>query len=327
MVHRLHAGSFSGFKKSKCKRQCYSFHLFDLSWQDLEARSYSYREWAWAVLRKLPRRWRWRKERTHPLQPHDVHVASYCASMSRSDIDSAFFAGSKALRRANVAHFFFSPFKFSKKALELGGLWFEMVCVWSFWWQVQKWCEPAAVVDRVPCSKALMISKKIWIFFMSPPDILHFVDSVQDDMYFSGLKFLQLDKVWKWTTKLQPKTLRSLHSEFAMTKTEIDLLTVNGPVDQELGRKMLTPQCPNNVQNIKINAILGSLGPVWTCDLYLSIRMSVLGYAFFCHNLQLRHCLRSLVLACFLTSSNFLGPLTRVLPNKSVEKVCSHWGG
>ena len=127
MVHRLHAGSFSGFKKSKCKRQCYSFHLFDLSWQDLEARSYSYREWAWAVLRKLPRRWRWRKERTHPLQPHDVHVASYCASMSRSDIDSAFFAGSKALRRANVAHFFFSPFKFSKKALELGGLWFEMV--------------------------------------------------------------------------------------------------------------------------------------------------------------------------------------------------------
>lgn len=278
MVHHLHAGSSSLFKKSKCKRQCYSFNLFDLSWQDLVARSYSYREWAWAVLRKLPRSWRWRKERTHPLQPHDVHVASYCASMSRSDIDSAFFAGSKALRRANVAHFFFSPFKFSKKALELGGFglrWFEFGLSGDkfkndaslpLWWTV-------CLVQR-----RSWFRKKIWIFFMSPPDILHFVDSVQDDMYFSGLKFLQLNKVWKWTTKLQPKTLRSLHSEFAMTKTEIDLFTVNGPVDQELGRKMLTPQCPNNVQNIKINAILGSLGPVWTCDLSLSIRMSVLGY-------------------------------------------------
>ena len=34
--------------------------------------------------------------------------------------------------------------------------------------------------------------EKTWIVFMSLPDILHFVDSVQDDMYFSGLKFLQL---------------------------------------------------------------------------------------------------------------------------------------
>ena len=98
---------------------------------------------------------------------------------------------------------------------------------------------------------------------MSLPDILPSVDSVQDDMYFSGLKFLQLDKeVWKRTRKNdhgQTSALRSLlHSEFAITKTEVDLLTsVNGPVDQELSPKMLAPQCPNNVQTIKINAILG----------------------------------------------------------------------
>ena len=53
---------------------------------------------------------------------------------------------------------------------------------------------------------------------------------------------------------------------------------------------------------------------------------------FFCRNLQLGHCLRSLALPCFLTNSHCLGPLTMFFSKYEVikikiiiEKVRSNW--
>ena len=144
MVHRVHAGSFSGFRNLGVSVNTINLNVFD-------------------------RRWPWQHERTHPLPPQDVHVAPSCASMRRSDIDLAFFAASKALRRANVAPFFFSPFKFKSKALEEILVWDNLSLVFLVTSNstVPKICEPAAVVDRVPCSKALnTISQNFWIFFI-----------------------------------------------------------------------------------------------------------------------------------------------------------------